>query len=239
MEPISTPDAEEQLLIPLRLVPLRPLRPKRMKIPTGSSPLDFDPTQMNPDLISLELEVGPSVLYVYGSLLRNFLHVKVRTPLENICLTCVIITNSFSLCFNWDHFECNVDLQWKNQTWMVNCAGKKATAEFWLEIKMLWFLKCFIVDLNWWLVLSATLAPSVVKVVHPKFFLSCLLPNYKVKPSYLCQFLFTFLQVSFAFETDAYFLYFKFVYVIKSKLARRLWRSSSRWFSPRLQYLHC
>ena len=31
-EPISTPEAEEQLLIPLRLVPLRPLRPKKTKL---------------------------------------------------------------------------------------------------------------------------------------------------------------------------------------------------------------
>ena len=33
-EPISTPEAEEQLLIPLRLVPLRPLRPKKTKLVT-------------------------------------------------------------------------------------------------------------------------------------------------------------------------------------------------------------
>ena len=74
-EPISTPEAEEQLLIPLRLVPLRPLRPKRNRIYT--TPAEFDPTDLEPDLITVELEVGPSVLHVYGSLLRNFLHVKV------------------------------------------------------------------------------------------------------------------------------------------------------------------
>lgn len=42
-----------------------------------SGPEEFDPTLMEPDLISLELEVGPSILCLYGSLLRNFLHVKV------------------------------------------------------------------------------------------------------------------------------------------------------------------
>ena len=76
-EPISTPDAEEQLLIPLRLVPLRPLRPKKNKS-TGLGLDEFDPTQMEPDVISVELEVGPSVLCLFGSLLRNFLHVKVN-----------------------------------------------------------------------------------------------------------------------------------------------------------------
>ena len=77
-QPISTPDAEEMLLIPLRLVPLRPLRPKKCKSGSQSSAPEFDPTSMEPDLISLELEVGPSVVCAYGSILRNFLHLKVR-----------------------------------------------------------------------------------------------------------------------------------------------------------------
>ena len=80
-DPISTPDAEEQLLIPLRLVPLRPPRPKKNKS-TGVEPEEFDPMEMAPDTISVELEVGPSVLCLYGSLLRNFLHVKVRLLVE-------------------------------------------------------------------------------------------------------------------------------------------------------------
>lgn len=59
-----------------RLVPQRPLRPKKSRVNTTVE--DFDPTEMEPDLIQVELEVGPSVLCVYGSLLRNFLHLKVR-----------------------------------------------------------------------------------------------------------------------------------------------------------------
>lgn len=72
-ESITTPDAEEQLLIPLRLVPLHP-RPRNMQ---SVSSEEFDPTLMEADQITLELEIGPSVLCLYGSLLGNFLHVKV------------------------------------------------------------------------------------------------------------------------------------------------------------------
>ena len=77
-EPISTPDAEEMLLIPLRLTPLRPLRPKKfMKASTSAK--DFDPLTLDSDVITVEIEIGPTILCVYGSLLRHFIHVKVRT----------------------------------------------------------------------------------------------------------------------------------------------------------------
>ena len=39
-------------------------------------PEEFDPTQLEADQIMVELEVGPSVLMVYGTLLRCFLHIK-------------------------------------------------------------------------------------------------------------------------------------------------------------------
>jgi hypothetical protein len=37
----------------------------------------FDPTTLPADKVSLELEIGPSVLLVYGAWLRNFMHLKV------------------------------------------------------------------------------------------------------------------------------------------------------------------
>ncbi|KAK3099624.1 hypothetical protein FSP39_007134 [Pinctada imbricata] len=64
---VTSPDQEEKLL--------HPLRPPRTALPTGP-PEGFDPGLMDHDLIALELEVAPSMLCVYGSLLRNFLHVK-------------------------------------------------------------------------------------------------------------------------------------------------------------------
>ena len=66
---IMSDDPEEALLIPLR-----PMRPASV---TSKIPKDFDAGEMDSDLISVELEVAPSVICVYGSLLRNFLHVKV------------------------------------------------------------------------------------------------------------------------------------------------------------------
>ena len=72
---ITAQDPEEALLIPLR--PMRPVSTSS-KIPD-----DFDAGQMDSDLISVELEVAPSVVCAYGSLLRNFLHVKVGSIYYN------------------------------------------------------------------------------------------------------------------------------------------------------------
>lgn len=37
----------------------------------------LDPTTMPADTVLVELEIGPSVMLLYGSLLRNFMHLKV------------------------------------------------------------------------------------------------------------------------------------------------------------------
>lgn len=49
-----------------------------------AEPGKFDAGAMDSDLIAVELEVAPSVLCLYGSLLRNFLHVKVRCYFKDI-----------------------------------------------------------------------------------------------------------------------------------------------------------
>lgn len=85
-------DAEETLLIPVRLVPLRPLRPKKNRMigidynGMGQDE-DFDPTKMADDQITVEIEIGPSVCYAYGSLVRNFLHLKVFFLVFRHCFT--------------------------------------------------------------------------------------------------------------------------------------------------------
>ena len=67
----TTPEAEEQLLIPLRVdanperVTLRPVVP------------DFDPGELVADTIDIELEIGPSIVCVYGCLVMNLDHAKV------------------------------------------------------------------------------------------------------------------------------------------------------------------
>jgi hypothetical protein len=55
-------------------IPLSYMRSESLKVPEN-----FDAGTMDSDLISVELEVAPSVLCAYGSLLRNFLHVKVSS----------------------------------------------------------------------------------------------------------------------------------------------------------------
>ena len=89
MEAISTPELEEQLLIPLKLIPLNS-QAARSKM-AATAPEDFDASEMEADEICLELEVGPSVLCLYGSLLRTFLHVKVWLLTLEICTTIFLL----------------------------------------------------------------------------------------------------------------------------------------------------
>uniref|UniRef100_A0A182M138 Fragile site-associated protein C-terminal domain-containing protein n=1 Tax=Anopheles culicifacies TaxID=139723 RepID=A0A182M138_9DIPT len=73
---ITTPEKEEILLSPMRI-------PKMRKSPAiawttvgeGGAPR-FDPTSLPPDQVSVELEIGSSVMLAYGSILRNFIHLK-------------------------------------------------------------------------------------------------------------------------------------------------------------------
>ncbi|GBL75453.1 Uncharacterized protein KIAA1109 [Araneus ventricosus] len=69
---ITTPEKEEILLSPIR-----PNGSQNRKKRPYSQCLEFDPTSMNPDTVHLELEIGPSVLKLYGSLLRNLMNLKV------------------------------------------------------------------------------------------------------------------------------------------------------------------
>ncbi|GAB6024106.1 hypothetical protein CHUAL_008817 [Chamberlinius hualienensis] len=72
-ENFTTPEKEEQLLNPIRpptaegdaTLTLQKLRPHA-----------FDPTVLPPDVVNVDLEVGSSVVYLYGCLLGNFMHVK-------------------------------------------------------------------------------------------------------------------------------------------------------------------
>ncbi|PSN42917.1 hypothetical protein C0J52_12026 [Blattella germanica] len=70
---ITTPEKEEILLSPMRI-------PRCRKSPgihfSQDGSQKFDPTTLPPDKVSLELEIGPSVLLIYGAWLRNFMHLK-------------------------------------------------------------------------------------------------------------------------------------------------------------------
>ncbi|XP_011494762.1 PREDICTED: uncharacterized protein KIAA1109 [Ceratosolen solmsi marchali] len=70
---ITTPEKEEILLSPMRI-------PRCRKSPglqwTKEGAQKFDPLTLEPDKVSLELEIGPSVLFLNGSLIKHFIHLK-------------------------------------------------------------------------------------------------------------------------------------------------------------------
>ncbi|XP_060534290.1 bridge-like lipid transfer protein family member 1 [Cylas formicarius] len=68
---ISTPVKEEILLSPIRFPHHRK---KRKCSPEGGK--RFDPTTLKADTVAVELEIGPSVLLLYGTALKNFMNFK-------------------------------------------------------------------------------------------------------------------------------------------------------------------
>lgn len=75
----GTPDGEETILIPV-LVAQRPLRPRtQCRDSVGYlGAKEFDPTTLSPDNIDVKISIGASVCYAYGSLVCNFLNLKVH-----------------------------------------------------------------------------------------------------------------------------------------------------------------
>ncbi|KAK9874269.1 hypothetical protein WA026_002622 [Henosepilachna vigintioctopunctata] len=68
---VSTPVKEEILLSPMRFPHHRK---NRKRTPEGFE--KFDPRTLKPDTVNVELEIGPSVLKLYGTALKNFMNFK-------------------------------------------------------------------------------------------------------------------------------------------------------------------
>ncbi|XP_065078677.1 bridge-like lipid transfer protein family member 1 isoform X6 [Ochlerotatus camptorhynchus] len=70
---ITTPEKEEILLSPMRI-------PKMRKSPAitwnDAGQPRFDPTSLPPDQVSVDVEIGSSIMLAYGAILRNFIHLK-------------------------------------------------------------------------------------------------------------------------------------------------------------------
>lgn len=71
---ITTPEKEEILLSPMRI-------PKIKKSPaiqwtSTAGQVKFDPTTLPSDHVTVEIEIGSSVLLAYGSILKNFYYLK-------------------------------------------------------------------------------------------------------------------------------------------------------------------
>ncbi|XP_050361994.1 transmembrane protein KIAA1109 homolog isoform X3 [Nymphalis io] len=72
---ITTPEKEEILLSPMRIPRMR----KQPQINWALDGNNFDRTTLAPDKVSVELEVGPSILLAYGTIITSFMNL-----LENI-----------------------------------------------------------------------------------------------------------------------------------------------------------
>ncbi|XP_050533025.1 transmembrane protein KIAA1109 homolog isoform X6 [Daktulosphaira vitifoliae] len=71
---ITTPEKEEKLLSPMRM---QHHKTQNISIHwTEEDGQKFDPTTLPSDKVSLELEIGSSVIFLYGSWLRHFYHLK-------------------------------------------------------------------------------------------------------------------------------------------------------------------
>lgn len=46
----------------------------------------FDPTTLKADTVSVELEIGPSVVQLYGTALKNFMNFKVSFFNIHVCM---------------------------------------------------------------------------------------------------------------------------------------------------------
>lgn len=67
---ITTPEKEEILLSPMRIPRMR----KQPQINWAMDGNNFDRTTLPPDKVSVELEVGPSILLAYGTIITSFMN---------------------------------------------------------------------------------------------------------------------------------------------------------------------
>ena len=74
---VPTPEREELLLTPVRFPAATSTSLRIPSKTTRQSTSEFDPTTLTPDQVTVELELGPSELFVYGTVLRTFLNLKV------------------------------------------------------------------------------------------------------------------------------------------------------------------
>lgn len=94
---ITTPEKEEILLSPIRIPNHRksPVINWREKAAMNSGQ-KFDPTLLSPDKVTVEIEIGSSILFAYGNILKNFIHLKENIFGEDQTFTDMETSNSGS-----------------------------------------------------------------------------------------------------------------------------------------------
>lgn len=86
---ITTPEKEEILLSPIRMPKL-----KSPALKWTNDTQQFDPNTLSPDRVSVEIEIGSSILFAYGSILRNFINLKENIFGEDQAFTDMSTSNS-------------------------------------------------------------------------------------------------------------------------------------------------
>lgn len=71
---ITTPEKEELLLSPIRIPKIKKSPPITWTNTAGQP--KFDPTSLPSDKVTVDIEIGSSVLLAYGSILKNFYYLK-------------------------------------------------------------------------------------------------------------------------------------------------------------------
>lgn len=72
---LTTPEKEELLLSPMR-IPKSKKQPSNYSWKLSEEEKNFDVTTLEPDEVTVEIEIGSSVLYAYGSILKQFYYLK-------------------------------------------------------------------------------------------------------------------------------------------------------------------
>lgn len=113
---ITTPEKEEILLSPMRIPKLKS---PAMKWAQTDAQL-FDPTTLSPDKVSVDIEIGSSILLAYGTVLRNFINLKENIFGEDQAFTDMSTSNSKSTPANLPHPHVKQLAQHHHQTSTTN-----------------------------------------------------------------------------------------------------------------------
>ncbi len=73
---VSTPEKEKRLLTPLRVPPLVKQQSVTTPTVTLEVPSNFDPNSLEADKVVVKLDIARASLYLYGTLIRSFMHMK-------------------------------------------------------------------------------------------------------------------------------------------------------------------
>ena len=118
---ISTPEKESKLLSPLR-VPTKSATRTSLKALIDS----FDPAMMEADKCTVVLKVETSTAYLYGTLIRTFMHVKENLCGEDLVFTPMDVVTSSTAGKNiFDKFSFSIRFHYFNTIGLTNLSNAR------------------------------------------------------------------------------------------------------------------